>query len=305
MFYRLCKRDVVSGFITSLSVLVFLFFAQASLAQSPHQRVGPISERLGELNMQIWRVPVELEDGSRTITLDATTFKPDGEGPFPLAVFTHGAARSAPREGPYDFRPDAAIRWFLARGYAVAVVIRRGYGRSEGQRSVVEDENSPRLIKLIDERAHDITSAVGYFQDQPFVVADHIVLVGFSAGGNSVLATAGKAPKGVRGVIAFAPGSATINRNELAHAELMERVFREYGSNAKLPVLWIYTENDEFYSPKLAKFFFKAYTSESDAKQELAILPLEGENGHDLFLRDEGPKIWGPVVAPFLERLMP
>lgn len=305
MFYRLNKRDVVSGFITSLFVLVFLFFAQASLAQSPHQKGGPISETLGELNMQIWRVPVELEDGSRTITLDATTFQPDGEGPFPLAVFTHGAARNAPRDGPYDFRPDAAIRWFLARGYAVAVVIRRGYGRSEGQRSVVEDESSPRLIKLIDERAHDITSAVGYFKDQQFVVADDIVLVGFSAGGNSVLTTASKAPRGVRGIIAFAPGSATINRNELTHADLMERVFREYGSTAKLPVLWIYTENDEFYSPKLAKFFFEAYTSESDAKQELAILPLEGENGHDLFLRDEGPKVWGPVVELFLERLMP
>ncbi|KZL17133.1 S9 family peptidase [Pseudovibrio sp. Ad37] len=305
MFYRLNKRDVVSGFITSLFVLVFLFFAQASLAQSPHQKGGPISEPLGELNMQIWRVPVELEDGSRTITLDATTFQPDGEGPFPLAVFTHGAARNAPRDGPYDFRPDAAIRWFLARGYAVAVVIRRGYGRSEGQRSVVEDGDSDGFIKVLEERVHDINSSVRYFQDQPFVVADHVVLLGFSAGGNSVLATSRKAPNGVRGVIAFAPGAVAIDDYSARDLEQAEQGFRMFGAGTTLPTLWVYAENEEYYSPMLARSFFEAYTSESDAKQELAILPLEGENGHDLFLRDEGPKIWGPVVAPFLERLMP
>jgi dienelactone hydrolase len=305
MFYRLNKRDVVSGFITSLSVLVFLFFAQVCLAQSPHQRVGPISEPLGELNMHVWRVPVELEDRGGTITLEATVFKPDGEGPFPLAVFTHGAARSAPRDGPYDFRPDAAIRWFLARGYAVAVVIRRGYGRSEGKRSVVEDGDSEGFIKVLEERVHDINSSVRYFQDQPFVVADHVLLVGLSAGGNSVLAASRKAPKGVRSVIAFAPGTVTIDGYSARDLEQSERGFRMFGSGTTLPTLWIYAENEEFYSPMLAKFFFEAYTSESDAEQELAILPLEGENGHDLFLRDEGPKIWGPVVESFLERLMP
>ncbi|WP_208989773.1 alpha/beta hydrolase family protein [Pseudovibrio brasiliensis] len=305
MFYELYKRDSFVGSVTSFVVLLFLFSAQVSLAQSSYLTVGRISEPLGELNMHVWRVPVELEDCSGTITLEATVFKPDGEGPFPLTVIIHGAARNAPHDGPYDFRPDAAIRWFLARGYAVAVVIRRGYGRSEGKRFVVPDGDAAGLIKVLEERVHDINSSVRYFQDQPFVVAENVILLGFSAGGNSVLAASRRAPKGVRGVIAFAPGAVAIDDYSARDLEQGERWFRMFGAGTTLPTLWVYAENEEFYSPMLARSFFKAYTSESDAEQELAILPLEGENGHDLFLRDEGPKIWGPVVASFLERVAP
>lgn len=299
------KRRVFLSLIPGLAVLMGLSFVQPSVAESSRYEVGPIGEPLGELNMQVWRFPVELEDGSGQITLEATVFRPDGDGPFPLAIFTHGAARSAPSDGPYDFRPDTAIRWFMAKGYAVAVVVRRGYGRSEGQRSVLDGLGWPELLTPHRERANDLNSAAEYLRDQPFVVSDRMVMVGLSAGGNSVLAAASENPKGVQGVIAFVPGGGAINRNELEDSDLTKRAIRVFGATNKLPVLWIYPENDQFYSPKLARFFFESYTSESSAEQELVILPLEGENGHDILLRDDGPQIWGATVDGFLDRVMP
>ncbi|EEA96193.1 subfamily S9C unassigned peptidase [Pseudovibrio sp. JE062] len=301
MFSIFKKRCWLAGAFAIIGVSLAL----PALGEAAEFKIGAIGEPLGELNMQVWRVPVQLRDGSGTITLEATVFKPNGEGPFPLAVFNHGMAADAPTDGAYDFRPDAAIRWFLARGYAVATLIRRGYGRSEGVRSVVPDGDASGLIKVLEERVHDINSSVRYFQEQAFVTGDHVVLVGLSAGGNGVLAASRKAPKGVRGVIAFAPGTLTVDEYTAEDLELAERGFRMFGDGTTLPTLWIYTENDEFYSPMLARSFFEAYTSESDAGQELALLPLEGEDGHDLFLRNDGPNVWGPIVEPFLERVMP
>ncbi|MES0867857.1 alpha/beta hydrolase family protein [Pseudovibrio sp. SCP19] len=301
MFSIFKKRCWLAGAFAIIGVSLAL----PTFGEAVEFKAGAIGEPLGELNMQVWRVPVELEDGSGTITLEATVFKPDGEGPLPLAVFNHGMAADAPTDGAYDFRPDAAIRWFLARGYAVAVVIRRGYGRSEGVRSVVKGDNSSYALELFEETIHDIKSAVSYFRKQQFVANDKVVLVGLSAGGNGVLGVASKAPEGVLGVVTFAPGAGAINRYKLGNTDRVERDFRAYGSTVKVPVLWIYADNDELFSPKLAQFYFEAFTSESDAEQELVILPLDGEKGHGVFLWDNGPEIWGHVVEPFLKRVMP
>ncbi|WP_208979630.1 alpha/beta hydrolase family protein [Pseudovibrio axinellae] len=254
--------------------------------------------------MQTWRVPVKLEDSSGMIILEATTYLPDGVGPFPLVIINHGANLDAPSDGPWDYRPDDAIRWFLTRGYGVVVLIRRGYGRSEGKRSPLETSTWSSAKKSLDERANDINSTVDYFRRQSFVDGDRIVLTGISAGGNAVLAAASKNPEGVKGVFTFAPGGWNINRNEFKRADLVEHGFKELGSANKLPILWVYVENDQDYSPKLARFFFDAYTAESDADQELIILPPSGEDGHDLFQRDDGSEAWGPLAETFLERVM-
>ncbi|SDQ35963.1 Dienelactone hydrolase [Pseudovibrio sp. Tun.PSC04-5.I4] len=298
------KREKFWRVFTSFSVLICLSLTQPSHGQSNNREIGPTSEPLGTLNMQTWGVPVKLEDSSRTIILEATTFRPDAAAPFPLVIINHGANKTAPSDGPWNYRPDNAIRWFLSKGYAVAVLIRRGYGRSEGKRTALEASTWPDMKKSLDERANDINSTVEYFRSQPFVIDDRIVLTGISAGGNAVLAAASKNPEGVKGVIAFAPGVANNNRYELVQPDLVEQGFKKLGSTNKIPVLWVYVENDQYESPKLARFYFKAYKSESDAGQELVIYPPSGEDGHDLFQRDDGSETWGPHAKRFLERVM-
>lgn len=304
MIFGFNKRERLRGILTSFSVLMYLSLAQPSFGQSDNQETGPISEPLGALNAQTWRVPVKLDDGSATIILEATTFRPDGAGPFPLVIINHGANKTAPSDGPWNYRPDNAIRWFISRGYGVVVLIRRGYGRSEGKRSTLDTSTWASFKKTLDERANDINSTVDYFRRQSFVVGDSIVLTGISAGGNAVLAAASKNPEGVKGVITFAPGGWNVNRDELYQPDLVESSIKKLGSTNKLPILWVYVVNDQHYSPKLARFYFKAYTSESDAEQELVIFPPSGEDGHGLFQRDDGSEIWGPLAEKFLERVM-
>ena len=71
-------------------------------------------------------------DGDR-YDLEAQILTPPGAGPFPLAVVTHGSPRRASsrrKMTTHQYVPRAME--FARRGYVAAIVMRRGYGRSEG-----------------------------------------------------------------------------------------------------------------------------------------------------------------------------
>jgi hypothetical protein len=64
-------------------------------------------------------------------------------------------------------------------------------------------------------------------------------------------------------------------------------------------MLWVYAENDHYFSPALAKRFNEAFTA-GGGKTNFIIVPPFGEDGHTLF---SGPGIprWTPLVDGFLE----
>ncbi len=82
-------------------------------------------------NESVMRVPV-VKGGERAY-IDVTVFRPEGAGPFPIVVLSHGSPRSA-RERRAEGRQRMAAQSepFLAMGFAVIVPTRRGYGDSEG-----------------------------------------------------------------------------------------------------------------------------------------------------------------------------
>src|SRR5262245_10698443 len=59
-------------------------------------------------------------------TLRTRVFRPAGQGPFPLAIISHGSPEASQR--PVMDVPifAAASNWLLQRGYLVALPLRRG-----------------------------------------------------------------------------------------------------------------------------------------------------------------------------------
>src|SRR6188508_1878006 len=97
----------------------------AAFAAPPVPRNGLAREPL--------RLPVVLDSGER-LELEALLIEPKEAGPFPLALITHGS----PREGAARRRMSAAHLSFQAeelarRGYVAVVVMRRGFGTSQGE----------------------------------------------------------------------------------------------------------------------------------------------------------------------------
>ena len=207
----------------------------------PSPPVGPLSE-------QVVRIPLRLPGmlGETQLLLEATLYRPEGPGPFPLVVISHGSPRDpARRQRVERFRFEAQSRAFLTRGFAVVIPMRRGYGGSEG--AFAEDIGRCKDADFLTaglESAKDVLAAVRFMQAQPFVDAQRVLLVGVSAGGFASLALASQGVEGLVGVINFAGGRGSRAARQNCWPERLVQERGRFGRTTRVPTLWIYAEND-------------------------------------------------------------
>ena len=235
--------------------------------------------------------------------LDTQVVTPDGPGPFPVVILNHGSPRSAAARAA---RPayKAATRWFIDRGFAVLIPSRRGYGRSKG--AFAEGFGScerPDYAKAARATAADIQAVVAWARAQIWVQRDAIIPIGQSAGGFGVIALVAKKVPGVIAVINFAGGRGSPADGRNCSAKALREASRTFGRTATAPSLWVYSQNDRFFWPKLARGIYRAYRSESRERSLYVQLPPFGSNGHGVFSAADGPEVWGPVVSDFLRTL--
>jgi len=247
------------------------------------------------------RVSIPVADTG--IALAGTVVKPEGKGPFPLIVLSHGAPSGAAKRARYGYwlKPHL-LDSLIKRGYAVLVPIRRGYGATGGR--FVEGYGPCRDPNYYEgglPAGQDIVAAVNYASTLSFVDKDNILLVGQSAGGFSSIAAASLNPKGVKGVVNFSGGrGGRPNRSPgvPCHPERMAYAIGKYAKTIKVPVLWHYIENDNYFSPEIAKQWFDAF--EQNGGQGKLIIQPRHRLGHNVFDSKGGESVWGPAFDQFV-----
>ena len=85
--------------------------------------------------LEQWWVPIMTPAiGSRVFLLETVVYRPTGDGPFPLVTINHGKPRGGEAvDQTMHLDYVLAAQWFVDRGFAVAVPMRRGYGSSQGE----------------------------------------------------------------------------------------------------------------------------------------------------------------------------
>ena len=192
---------------------------------------------------------------------------------------------------------------FARRGYAVVAVMRRGFGTTGGGFAEAPGRCDDRVyLRASKSAARDVLGAVDALSKETWVDPSRVVLVGHSAGGMAVLAAAamGSAHASPRivAVISFAGGRGSDAPDHVCQPERLVESLRVFGRDAKAPSLWVYAENDHFFSPAFARSMFDGYRS-SGAPAELAMVPPFGAEGHAFFTAAPVDR-WWPVVEPFL-----
>ncbi len=253
-----------------------------------------------KLDESVLRVPVVSGATAppRVDAIEVTVFRPAGAGPFPLVVLSHGSPRvAADRRRAGRMRYEAQSRAFLAMGYAVAVPTRRGYGDSEGDWAESYGScHSPDYYAAGLESARDILAAASAVRTLPGIDGRHIVLAGQSAGGwGSVAASALDVP-GVVGIVNFAGGRGSQGPHEVCGEERLVEAMARFGRTARVPQLWIYSPNDLYFGPALARRMHAAFVS-SGGRAEFVQAPSVGYDGHDYF---GSVSDWKPRVQAFL-----
>ena len=252
------------------------------------------------LEESVIRAPVVA--GLEQAYIDVTVFKPQGAGPFPIVVLSHGSPRSAEdrrREGRQRLASQSAR--FLAMGYAVLVPTRRGYGESGGSWAEAYGTcRDPDYYAAGLETARDLRAAVDAVRGTSWADTRRVVLAGQSAGGFGSVAAASQKFDGLVAVVNFAGGRGSQGPDEVCgEARLVEAMGR-YGRGSRVPELWIYSANDRFFGPGLARRMHQAFVG-AGGEAEFVEAPALGHDGHGYFARAMDD--WSPRVAAFLERV--
>ncbi|HVE52799.1 MAG TPA: dienelactone hydrolase [Ramlibacter sp.] len=259
-----------------------------------------------KLAEEVIEVPVTVADmygKSVTMPIVVTVFSDDrNPRPAPVLVLNHGRAAEAPDRAELGrARYSEVSRFFVRQGFIVAVPTRVGYGVTAGPdveySGPCEKKNYPPGYKAAAEQA---LAALAVVRERPDAARDRTVMLGQSYGGVTAIGVAALGAPGVQVAINFAGGgggSPKLRPQQPCQPQQMERLFRDYGRGARIPTLWIYTENDSYLGAEYPRQWHAAF-AQAGGRSEFVQYPPHGEDGHSLLTRH--PKTWQPKVLEFL-----
>jgi dienelactone hydrolase len=272
----------------------------AALAGPIVSMPGPIDLEGADSRRQLWLVPSQ----DPAVPMQTTVFRPPGDGPFPLVLMNHGTTQDGVQRLYFPLLEfnDAAL-WFARHGFAVAAPQRPGHGDTGGPflEDVVSCQDPDFVSSGLAVAAADL-AALSYVTAQPFIKDTGIVVVGQSAGGFGSMALASLNPPGVRAIINFAGvrgGHKEGKPYNNCEPDRLVETIREFGKTARIPMLWIYTENDTFSGPALSKRMFDAFR-EGGGIAEYHLLPPFDDDGHYFVDSPRAIPLWAPLVTKFL-----
>ncbi len=284
-------------------LVLLILLASLPLHSAAVAEEGAASPRIQE---EIWGLPFPLP-------VLAFVVKPVGDGPFPLVIMNHGIALGLQERTMFptiEYR--AAARWFANQGYVVISPVRYGasslddkdqglYGAVFAHIGSCDNPNfrGPGLaIATLNEWVID------YMSKKKIIQPGKVVVVGQSGGGWGSIALASRNPSSVRAIVTFAAGrGGRVDGkpdNNCAPDKLVAAT-GEFGQTARVPMLWIYAENDSYFGPKLTKRMHDAFLA-AGGNAEYRMLPPFGSDGHFMIDSPDAVPIWSPLVRRFLEK---
>lgn len=248
---------------------------------------------------QVWRLPHDADEGR---SLAVILFRPQGEAPSPLVAMTHHTSgdpvrNGDPRHGVYPH----AVAWLVERGYAVAVVHRRGYGLTGGERAETFACRRPNHFGAGRADAADLGAAIDALTALPFIRRGGVIVIGQSTGGWAAATLAAENHPAVAGIVNFGGGRRG-RSGETGQTCALDELVRDaahIGRRARTPSLWLYTQNDQSFPPDLARRMADAYRGAGGAL-DFMMLPPFGQDGHALLPNPRGMAVWGPIVERFI-----
>ena len=97
--------------------------------------------------------------------------------------------------------------------------------------------------------AADLKASIDYLVNRPDIDRSRVISVGVSAGGFATVALTADPPPELVAAISFAGGRGSIHNDEVCHGERLVEAFRSFGKRSRIPMLWVYAENDRFFGP--------------------------------------------------------
>jgi dienelactone hydrolase len=200
---------------------------------------------------------VEIPSG--TLRLKAMLWTPEGAGPFPAVLFSHGSGGADANHTAGLTMTEAAENLgplFVKHGYAFLYLFRRGHGPSANQGPFMQDllkreeaakgkeaRQHLQFILVTTDQLDDVLAALSFLKAAPRIDAHRIALSGHSFGGQLTLLAAER-DSTVCGVVTFAAAAGSWERSPELRARLLSAVRK-----TAAPIMLIHAENDFSTAP--------------------------------------------------------
>lgn len=238
--------------------------------------------------------------------IKVTIFRDEQRPRAPYLVLNHGRPGddAEKRSKMKRQRFPAISRYFVTRGFVVIVPTRVGYGESAGTDVEYAGKCEGKMFSPAFAAAADqIIGVLNFAQALPYVDSSRGLVVGQSFGGAVAITLSTNEVPGLAGAVNIAGGA---GGNPVRWPEnpcgqvAMSKLFRDYGAMAKVPTLWLYSENDRFWGPRLPKEWFQGFIKAGGNGTFVALPPYK-ENGHEIFMGN--PDAWKPPFEEFLRKV--
>lgn len=227
--------------------------------------VGTTCVQFAERSVE--RVATPWSDAGTPVTLEMVVYRPMQGGPYPTIIFHHGSTGNGDNPALFTltYTSEAVAKAFVDRGWMVLFPQRRGRGASGGRYDEgFEPDRSRYSCRAayarpgLEHALEDATVIAAAVRVRSDVDTARLLVGGVSRGGILAMAHAARAPQYYRGVVNFVGGwigegcvdAVTVNRSTFADAAVSGR-----------PSLWLYAENDPFYSVAHSRANFDAFTA--------------------------------------------
>jgi dienelactone hydrolase len=293
--------NILTGCHIHLAILwriAMLLVMPALLTSTPARADNEVSFRF------LQSVPVTID--GQSVHLQMRIYKPAKVGKLPTLVLNHGSTGtgmvSARFKQPVDM--PAVASFFVRRGWAVFIPARRGRAGSDGKydegfsiiRALGYSCFPSRSIAGADRALCDIEAAMMAILDMPFVDKERVAIGGVSRGGALSIAYAGTHPTQVKAVINFVggwlgwpcPTMSSVNQS------LFNRGAAYPGES-----IWLYAENDAYYSLSHSRKNFTAFTA-AGGRGIFHEYVVPARNGHRLPVF---PDLWAKDLEAYLKHM--
>jgi len=269
---------------------------------------GVLSQADPDYVRSVSRVETPWKEGGKQQTLEMVVYTPvNGSAPYPTLIFNHGSTGTG--EDPAVFTLTSASphigRFFAKRGWQVLFPQRRGRGKSDGlyDEGFRKDRSGyscdPELtLPGFDRAIADLEVVMAYLDGAESVDHERLLIGGNSRGGILSVAYAGSRPDKFKGVVNFVGG--WVGDNCKQADEVNPGLFRR-GSEFQKPMLWLYGDDDPFYSLNHSRKSFAAFTDAGGVGDFRALQPPDGFSGHSVVMAHV---LWEQIVDDYLRAVV-
>ena len=253
------------------------------------------------------RIPTPYMENGETVSLEVVLFKPPIDGRYPTMVFHHGSTGdgSDPSRFGNTFFSKSIAFFFVERGWMVAFPQRRGRGQSNG---VYDEGFKPDRSGYSCEETLALAGAAHALEDLDIITdwlryridvdTTRLLVGGTSRGGILAVAHTAQRPDVYLAAINFVGGWIAEGCGDYRS---INRTLFVSGAAFPGPSLWLYGENDSFYSLPYSRSNFDAFTLAGGLGRMMELARSPGLNGH--FVINDLP-LWEPALDDFIARYL-